>query len=59
MAGGGILIDTLVHSIDIFRALTGDEIDSARAEVSSALPIEVEDSASLLLRSQRRRIGYA
>ena len=29
IAGGGILIDTLVHSIDIFRALTGQEIDSA------------------------------
>ena len=51
VAGGGILIDTLVHSIDIFRALTGDEIESARAFLSSTLPIEVEDSASLLLRS--------
>lgn len=51
IAGGGILIDTLAHSIDIFRALTGQEVESARAQVSSALPIEVEDSASLLLRS--------
>ena len=57
VAGGGILIDTLVHSIDIFRALTGDEIDSARAEVSSALPIEVEDSASLLIRSSGGVLG--
>ena len=40
VAGGGILIDTLVHSIDIFRALTGDEIESARAFLSSTLPID-------------------
>ena len=51
IAGGGILIDTLVHSIDIFRALTGQEIASVQAQVSSTLPIEVEDSASLLLSS--------
>lgn len=51
VAGGGILIDTLAHSIDIFRALTGEEVESARAELSSALPIDVEDSASLLIRS--------
>ncbi len=50
IAGGGILIDTLVHSIDIFRALTGQEIECVQAQVSSTLPIEVEDSASLLLR---------
>lgn len=58
ISGGGILIDTLVHSIDIFRALTGgDEIESAQAQVSSALPIEVEDSASLLLKSRGGVIG--
>ena len=58
IAGGGILIDTLVHSIDIFRAVTGgDEIVSAQAQVSSALPIEVEDSASLLLRSRGGVLG--
>ena len=57
IAGGGILIDTLVHSIDIFRALTGDEIASAQAEISSALPIDVEDSASLLIRSRSGILG--
>lgn len=57
VAGGGILIDTLVHSIDIFRALTGDEVASAQAQVSSALPIAVEDSASLLLRSRGGVLG--
>ena len=57
IAGGGILIDTLVHSIDIFRALTDDEIQSAQAQLSSTLPIEVEDSASLLVRSSGGVLG--
>ena len=57
IAGGGILIDTLAHSIDIFRALTSDEVESAQAQVSSTLPIAVEDSASLLLRSRGGILG--
>ena len=57
IAGGGILIDTLVHSIDIFRALTGQEIETAQAYLSSTLPIEVEDSASLLVRSSGGVLG--
>ena len=57
IAGGGILIDTLVHSIDIFRALTGQEIEAAHACLSSTLPIEVEDSASLLLRGSGGVLG--
>lgn len=57
IAGGGILIDTLVHSIDIFRALTGQEIEAAQAFLSSTLPIKVEDSASLLVRSSGGVLG--
>ena len=57
IAGGGILIDTLVHSIDIFRALTGHEIETAHAFLSSTLPIAVEDSASLLVRSSGGVLG--
>ena len=56
IAGGGILIDTLVHSIDIFRALAG-EVRTAAAAVSTTLPIQVEDSASLLLTSESGVIG--
>ncbi|MEZ4656519.1 MAG: hypothetical protein R2911_03015 [Caldilineaceae bacterium] len=52
IAGGGILIDTLVHSIDIFRP--GRQRRTAAAAVSTTLPIQVEDSASLLLKSERR-----
>jgi predicted dehydrogenase len=57
IAGGGILIDTLVHSIDIFRALTEQEIERTQAYVSSTLPIEAEDSASLLVRSGSGVLG--
>jgi predicted dehydrogenase len=57
VAGGGILIDTLVHSIDIFRALAG-EVTTVAASISTTLPtIEVEDSASMLVTSDRGAIG--
>lgn len=57
VAGGGILIDTLVHSVDIFRALAG-EVKSVTASISTTLDtIQVEDSASILLTSQSNVIG--
>lgn len=56
MAGGGILIDTLVHSIDIFRALAG-EVVHVDAAVSTTLPVQVEDSASLQVVSASGVIG--
>lgn len=52
IAGGGVLIDTLVHSVDLFRILTGSEVTAVSASVSTSLPgITVEDSASLLVTS--------
>ncbi|MBE2236317.1 MAG: Gfo/Idh/MocA family oxidoreductase [Caldilineaceae bacterium] len=56
VAGGGVLIDTLVHSIDIFRALAG-EIVHVDAAVSTTLPVQVEDSASLQVVSATGVIG--
>lgn len=57
VAGGGILIDTLVHSIDIFRALAG-EVVKVTASVSTTLDtIQVEDSASILVTSASGAIG--
>ena len=55
-AGGGILIDTLVHSLDIFRVLAGDivRVDGA---ISTTLDIQVEDSAALLVTSDRGVMG--
>jgi predicted dehydrogenase len=51
VAGGGILIDTEVHAIDIFRYLVG-EVATVSAQVSTTLPVSVEDSAVLMLRSR-------
>lgn len=56
MAGGGVLIDTLVHSIDIFRALAG-EVVNVNAAISTTLPVKVEDSASIQVVSERGVIG--
>lgn len=57
VAGGGILIDTLVHSVDIFRALAG-EVATVAASISTTLPtLEVEDSASMLVTSQSSVMG--
>jgi predicted dehydrogenase len=55
-AGGGVLIDTLVHSVDIFRALAG-EVVHVDAAVSTTLPVAVEDSASLQVVSEHGTIG--
>lgn len=52
MAGGGVLIDTLVHSVDIFHALLDEETTTVSASISTSLPtIRVEDSASMLVTS--------
>jgi len=56
MAGGGVLIDTLVHSIDIFRVLAG-EVTGVNAAISTTLPVAVEDSASIQVVSERSVIG--
>jgi UDP-N-acetylglucosamine 3-dehydrogenase len=50
VAGGGILLDTTVHSVDLYRYIAG-EVASISAQVSTQLPIKVEDSAAILLRS--------
>lgn len=51
MAGGGVLIDTLVHSVDIFHALLDEPVTTVSASISTSLPIQVEDSASMLVTS--------
>ena len=59
VSGGGIIIDTLVHSVDIFRALAG-EIATVQASASNRLPAlekRVEDTASLLVTSESGVLG--
>ena len=57
VAGGGVLIDTLVHSVDIFRALVGQEIIRVSASTSTTPPLQVEDSASILVTSANGVMG--
>lgn len=57
VAGGGVLIDTLVHSVYIFRALAG-EIVAVNGSISTTFPgSPVDDSASLLVTSASGAIG--
>jgi len=56
IAGGGILLDTAVHSLDLFRYLVG-EVAAISAQVSTTLPVAVEDSAALLMRSTSGVLG--
>lgn len=59
LAGGGVLIDTAIHSIDIFRFLCG-EITAATAMYTTNLDgvdLEVEHTATLGLRSVNHVIG--
>jgi predicted dehydrogenase len=62
LAGGGSLMDTSVHSIDLFRYLVGEvtAVTGAFATFNSTLQITpgaVEDSAAILLRAEGGAIG--
>ena len=57
VSGGGVVMDTLVHSIDLFHALAG-YADQVTASTSTAgFGIDVEDSAVITLRSARGVLG--
>lgn len=56
IAGGGNLMDTTVHSIDLFRYLAG-EVRAISAQLRTVLPIQVEDTATLLVRSASDVLG--
>ena len=59
LAGGGVVIDTAIHSIDIFRYLCG-EVVAVSGSMSTALDsieLEVEHTATLGLRSEKEVIG--
>jgi predicted dehydrogenase len=51
LSGGGTLMDTTVHSVDLFRYLIG-EVDHVRALASTMRPeLRVEDTSILLVQS--------
>jgi predicted dehydrogenase len=57
IAGGGSLIDTAVHSIDLFRYLVG-EVASASGKIAAFNPkIRVEDSAVITLQAENGALG--
>ncbi len=58
VAGGGVLMDTSVHSIDLFRFLVG-EVARVQAVVRQTNPAigDVEDTAIALLSTQDGRMG--
>jgi predicted dehydrogenase len=58
VAGGGVLIDTQVHAIDLFRYLVG-RIASVSASTDTHLSISVEDSAVILMQSVDGVAGVA
>lgn len=58
VAGGGVLMDTSVHSIDLFRFLVG-EVDRVQAVIRRTNPAigDVEDAAIALLSTSDNRMG--
>jgi predicted dehydrogenase len=58
IAGGGVLMDTSIHSIDLFRYLVG-EVASVAAATNTFNPAitGLEDSAAMVLTSESGAIG--
>ena len=57
IAGGGTLLDTAIHSIDLYRFLAG-EVTSVSGRLATHLPgIAVEDTAALVLQSESGAMG--
>jgi len=61
IAGGGVLTDTCVHSVDLFRYLVGDIADVRALTATTATErgpaLDVEDSGMLTLRSTNGVLG--
>ncbi|MGC4106695.1 MAG: Gfo/Idh/MocA family oxidoreductase [Thermomicrobiales bacterium] len=61
ISGGGALIDTSVHSIDLFRYLVGDPVTvdavMSTTETSLGPALQVEDTAILILKTADGALG--
>jgi predicted dehydrogenase len=51
ISGGGVIIDNGTHSVDIVRYFLGPIVDVMAVEASRAQHLEVEDTATMLLRT--------
>jgi len=60
VSGGGCLMDTSVHSVDLFRFLVGEvaRVEAACLQVNTNLKPGAEDTASMLLVSDDGAMGY-
>jgi predicted dehydrogenase len=57
VSGGGSIIDTSIHSIDLFRFLVGEPSLVAACSATLGQNIEVEDSSAILLQTAEGAIG--
>ena len=58
VSGGGVLMDTSIHSIDLFRHLVGEVRQLRSLRKTFILGVEgVEDTAALLLESEEGALG--
>jgi predicted dehydrogenase len=59
ISGGGCLMDTSVHSVDLFRFLVGEvrRAQGAGVRLNDSLDPGVEDSAAMLLQSTSGAVG--
>lgn len=61
LAGGGVMMDTSVHSVDLFRHLIGDAVNIQASAVTRTTELgpalQVEDTAVILLTSASGVIG--
>jgi predicted dehydrogenase len=57
VSGGGSIIDTSIHSIDLFRFLVGEPSLAAACTATLAQNITVEDSSAILLQTAGGTIG--
>lgn len=57
IAGGGTLMDTSVHSIDLFRYLVGEVVEQKAVMARHLEGIDVEDASILLLKAANGGIG--
>lgn len=58
ISGGGVLLDTSIHSIDLFRHLVGEVVEASARTACYNPEIEgVEDSAVMTLQAQQGALG--